>query len=124
MYDKRDLPAIAAQISSHYGSAFGADNLVNYGYTVIVKPGARTANGTPVTGAGVARALAASADVFPLAVTYGQAGGVDESPEDFERGMMSEISLAESEIESGPSEEVFGFDDFFTDTSPAETLNA
>jgi hypothetical protein len=67
--NQSDLHDIAAKLSGPQGT-FGADNLVCYGMTTIVKPCAKTDEGAVVSGAAVQAMLGADYQVFPLAVEY------------------------------------------------------
>jgi hypothetical protein len=71
MITQSDLTRMAAALSGVDGN-FPSCNLVSYGQTVIVKPGATTDQGVPVTGEKAQAALAkAGYQAFPLAVEYG-----------------------------------------------------
>jgi len=65
-----DVHQVAGMLSGAHGT-FGADQLVAYGETMILKPGALTDKGVPLTGRQVAALLGADYNVFPLAVEYG-----------------------------------------------------
>ena len=67
--DTSELHRIS-DVLSPMGDDFPVSNLVSYGRTIIVKPGAKMASGRLVTGQQVMEALSADYDVFPLAVTY------------------------------------------------------
>jgi hypothetical protein len=67
--NQSDLHDIAAKLSGPQGT-FGADNLVCYGMTTIVKPCAKTDEGAVVSGEAVQAMLGADYQVFPLAVEY------------------------------------------------------
>ena len=64
-----DLERIAASLSGQYGT-FPVSNLVNYGNTIILRPGARTMHGVVFSGAEVAAMLPNDFTAFPLAVEY------------------------------------------------------
>lgn len=64
-----DLERIAASLSGQYGT-FPVSNLVNYGNTIILRPGARTMHGVVFSGAEVAAMLPSDFTAFPLAVEY------------------------------------------------------
>jgi hypothetical protein len=99
-FTSSDTTKIAQTVSEYAGSHFGAENLVNYGQTIIVKPGARTACGRLISGAHVATALGGDYNVFPLAVSYGSDDS-DLSPEAFEQDINALLSEAESDAEAG-----------------------
>jgi len=65
-----DTVAIAGALSGHYGVVSAAD-LVDYGQTVIVKPGAKTDQGVMLTGAYIAGVLGDEYAVYPLGIEYG-----------------------------------------------------
>lgn len=115
---QQDVEEIARQISARYGS-FNVSNLVNYGQTVVVKPGATTDAGRPIRGLEVAEALSGAFAVQPLAVSYGSTApfSSDEDPTVFERAMNMELDAADAEL-AEPSisdAEQFGFDSFSPD---------
>lgn len=116
-----DLKAIASKISDRFG-AFSPSNLVNYGKTVIVKPGATTASGRPIRGAEVMEALDGEYSVQPLAVTYGGTPSIPsgEDADAFERAMNMELDAAEAEVDfsEGSSGESFGMWDSFSPDDP------
>lgn len=116
-----DLKAIASKISDRFG-AFSPSNLVNYGKTVIVKPGATTASGRPIRGAEVMEALDGEYSVQPLAVTYGGTPLLpsSEDADTFERAMNMELDAAEADTDSfePSSEEAFGMLDPFSPDEP------
>lgn len=114
---QQDVEEIARQISARYGS-FNASNLVNYGQTVVVKPGATTDAGRPIRGLEVAEALSGAFAVQPLAVSYGSVApfSSEEDPTLFERAMNMELDAADAELsESMSSGDQFGFDSFSPD---------
>lgn len=115
---QQDVAEIARQISARYGS-FNASNLVNYGQTVVVKPGATTDAGRPIRGLEVAEALSGAFAVQPLAVSYGSTASLspDEDPTAFERAMNMELDAADAELSepSIPEGDQFGFDSFSPD---------
>lgn len=114
---QQDVEEIARQISARYGS-FNASNLVNYGQTVVVKPGATTDAGRPIRGLEVAEALSGAFAVQPLAVSYGSTVpfSSEEDPTVFERAMNMELDAADAELsESMSSGDQFGFDSFSPD---------
>lgn len=116
-----DLAAVAGQVSRHFGARFGVENLVSYGVTTIVKPGARTDAGRLVSATDLMNALGGSYDVHPMAVAYagdGADGGEDEDDASFERGMAQDLDEAEADTDAAP-EEMFGADPFFDDSTPA-----
>lgn len=116
-----DLKTIASKISDRFG-AFSPSNLVNYGKTVIVKPGATTASGRPIRGAEVMEALDGEYSVQPLAVTYGGTPSIPsgEDADTFERAMNMELDAAEADTDSfePSSEEAFGMLDPFSPDEP------
>jgi len=115
---QQDVEEIARQISARYGS-FNASNLVNYGQTVVVKPGATTDAGRPIRGLEVAEALSGAFAVQPLAVSYGSAApfSSEEDPTVFERAMNMELDAADAELAEPSISEAdqFGFDSFSPD---------
>jgi len=64
-----DIERISAALSGTFG-AFPVSNLVNYGSTLILRPGARTTHGVVFSGAEVAAMLPDDFTAFPLAVEY------------------------------------------------------
>jgi hypothetical protein len=119
--NQQDVEKVAEQISRVHGS-FSSSNLVNYGQTIVVKPGAATKTGKPIRGLEVAEALSGDYAVQPLAVTYGSAGPLpaEEDPDAFERAMNMELDSADTEVDEPASpaeggEEAFGFDEFSPD---------
>jgi hypothetical protein len=64
-----DLERIAAALSGQHGT-FPVSNLVNYGSTIVVRPGARTLHGVVFSGAEIASMLPDDYTAFPLAVEY------------------------------------------------------
>ena len=64
-----DLERIAAALSGEHGT-FPVSNLVNYGSTIMVRPGARTLHGVVLSGSEVASMLPNDFTTFPLAVEY------------------------------------------------------
>jgi len=64
-----DLERIAASLSGEHGT-FPVSNLVNYGNTIILRPGARTMHGVVFSGSEVAAMLPSDFTAFPLAVEY------------------------------------------------------
>jgi hypothetical protein len=119
--NQQDVEKVAEQISRVHGS-FSSSNLVNYGQTIVVKPGAATKAGKPIRGLEVAEALSGDYAVQPLAVTYGSAGPLpaEEDPDAFERAMNMELDSADTEVDEPASpaeggEEAFGFDEFSPD---------
>ncbi len=119
--NQQDVEEVAQQISKVHGS-FSSSNLVNYGQTIVVKPGAATRAGKPIRGLEVAEALSGDYAVQPLAVTYGSAGPLpaEEDPDAFERAMNMELDSADAEADEPASpaeggEEAFGFDEFSPD---------
>lgn len=64
-----DLERISASLSGESG-AFPISNLVNYGSTVVVRPGARTAHGVVLSGAEVQARLPSEYVAIPLSVEY------------------------------------------------------
>lgn len=114
-----DLAAVAGQVSRHFGARFGVENLVSYGVTTIVKPGARTDAGHLVSATDLMNALGGSHDVHPMAVAYaGDGADEDEDDASFERGMAQDLDEAEADTDAAP-EEMFGADPFFDDSTPA-----
>lgn len=93
-----ELQRIAGAMSGLHG-VFPSDALVNYGQTVIVKPGSTTEEGRVLTGADVQRMLGGDYQVFPLAVEYAPSldaifGAAEETEED--------IDDLDSELDSMP----------------------
>lgn len=114
-----DLAAVAGQVSRHFGARFGVENLVSYGVTTIVKPGARTDAGHLVSATDLMNALGGSYDVHPMAVAYaGDGADGDEDDASFERGIAQDLDEAEADTDAAP-EEMFGADSFFDDSTPA-----
>lgn len=115
---QQDVEEIARQISARYGS-FNVSNLVNYGQTVVVKPGATTDAGRPIRGLEVAEALSGAFAVQPLAVSYGSTApfSSEEDPTVFERAMNMELDAADAELSESvsPGGDQFGFDSFSPD---------
>ena len=68
-FNDTDLERIAASLSETDG-VFPVSNLVNYGSTLLVRPGARTTNGVVFSGAQIAAMLPDAYVAFPLAVEY------------------------------------------------------
>ena len=68
-FNSDDILGIAQALSTG-DDTFAPSNLVSYGSTVIVKPGATTRKGRPVTGHEVASKLGGTYGVFPMAVEY------------------------------------------------------
>ena len=97
-----DLDNIASALSSP-GDSFPVDQLVSFGTTVILKPGATTSRGRKLSGDEVLDRLAGRFDVFPLSVTY----GVDADAATPERLHLDMNSL-EAELDSLGDEEIFG----------------
>ena len=64
-----DLERIAAALSGVHG-AFPINNLVNYGDTVVVRPGARTDGNVVFSGIEIASRLPSEYIAYPLAVEY------------------------------------------------------
>lgn len=64
-----DLERIAASLSGERG-LFPVSNLVNYGSTILVRPGARTKEGVVLSGTEIASLLPDAYVAFPLAVEY------------------------------------------------------
>jgi hypothetical protein len=64
-----DLTTIAQALSGEHGT-FPVENLVNYGSTVVIRPGARTSHGVVMGGAEVCQRLNGDYVAFPLAVEY------------------------------------------------------
>lgn len=69
-FNDTDLEQIAASLSGD-GGVFPVSNLVNYGSTVVVRPGARTVDGVVFSGEQIASMLPDAYIAFPLAVEYG-----------------------------------------------------
>ena len=115
---QQDVEEISRQISARYGS-FNVSNLVNYGQTVVVKPGATTDAGRPIRGLEVAEALSGAFAVQPLAVSYGSMppSSSEEDPTGFERAMNMELDAADAEMAEPTAfdAEQFGFDSFSPD---------
>ena len=68
--DQVDLNRIAAKITTAGFGTFPTTNLVNYGATVMIKPGAVTNQNVVLSGHDIAEILAGAYTVFPLAVEY------------------------------------------------------
>lgn len=68
-FNDTDLERIAASLSGSSG-VFPVSNLVNYGSTIVVRPGARTMDGVVFSGAQIASMLPDAYIAFPLAVEY------------------------------------------------------
>jgi hypothetical protein len=117
----QDLKVIASKISDRFG-AFSPSNLVNYGKTVIVKPGATTVAGRPIRGVEVMEALDGEYSVQPLAVTYGGTPSIPsgEDADAFERAMNMELDAAEADTDSSEasSDDSFGIWDPFSPDEP------
>jgi hypothetical protein len=64
-----DIERISEALSGAFG-AFPVSNLVNYGNTLLIRPGARTTHGVVFSGAEVAEMLPNDFTAFPLAVEY------------------------------------------------------
>jgi len=71
-----DLERISAALSGAFG-VFPVSNLVNYGSTILIRPGARTTHGVVFSGAEVTEMLPDDLTAFPLAVEY----AADSAPE-------------------------------------------
>ncbi len=80
-FSSNDLIQIAGLLSDP-GDPFSADNLVSYGATVIVKPGATLNSGKLVSGPMAQERLSGVFSAFPLAVEYGSEGALTEQQED------------------------------------------
>ena len=106
-----DVNQIGAMISSYMGGDFDASQLVNYGKTVILKPGARMSDGRLIKGMDVSKALSGSFNVHPMAVSYGVENDQDNESA-FEKEMESLLSDAEADADvasdSEPSTPSFG----------------
>ena len=81
----RDLERIAASLSGEHGT-FPVSNLVNYGSTVVVRPGARTSHGVVFAGVEVGAMLPCDYVAVPMAVEYGAESGADLMDLDAEVG--------------------------------------
>lgn len=77
-----DLERIAAALSGQHGT-FPVSNLVNYGSTIVVRPGARTLHGVVFSGAEISAMLPDDYTAFPLAVEYAA-----ESSPDFDSDLL------------------------------------
>ena len=98
-----DMFAIAGMISKYSGDHFEPSNLINYGQTIIVKPGARTRSGRLIRGRDVAAAVGGAYTVHPLAVSYGSDGATDNEVA-FEKEMDSLLQQAETDAENSEDE--------------------
>ena len=107
----QDTIQIGAMISSYMGGDFDTSQLVNYGKTVILKPGARMSDGRLIKGMDVSKALSGSFNVHPMAVSYGMENDQDNESA-FEKEMESLLSDAEADADvasdSEPSTPSFG----------------
>lgn len=81
----RDIERIAASLSGEHG-AFPVSNLVNYGSTIVVRPGARTSQGVVFAGVEVGAMLPCEYVAVPVAVEYGAESGADLLDLDAELG--------------------------------------
>lgn len=110
--NQSDIHQIAGLLSGVQGT-FGANNLVCYGQTAIIKPGAVTDKGIPMTGKQIAAILGSDYSVFPLAVEYapnaedalgifGNDETADELAElDIELDALTDVAVMGSEDEFG-----------------------
>jgi hypothetical protein len=69
LFNADDLHDLAERLSGEHGS-FSASNLVNYGQTVILRPGARTTSGVLLSGEAAVELLGEDYEVFPATLTY------------------------------------------------------
>jgi hypothetical protein len=103
-----DILGIAQALSTGDDS-FAPSNLVSYGATVIVKPGATTRKGRPVTGHEVATRLGATYGVFPMAVEYDVARPTTMDSDDAAIGALERELVAVTEEELGAMDaDLFG----------------
>jgi flagellar biosynthesis GTPase FlhF len=65
-----DVAQIAGELTAHYGLV-PTNALINFGRTVILRPGTTTGSGRVLTGAAIAAALGDDYEVFPMGVEYG-----------------------------------------------------
>jgi hypothetical protein len=95
-----DILGIAQALSTGDDS-FAPSNLVSYGATVIVKPGATTRKGRPVTGHEVAARLGGAYGVFPMAVEYDVARPTTMDSDEAAIGALERDLVAVTEEELG-----------------------
>ena len=69
LFNADDLHDLAERLSGSHGS-LSASNLVNYGQTVILRPGARSSKGVLLSGEAVSELLGEDYEVFPATLTY------------------------------------------------------
>jgi len=107
-FNSDDILGIAQALSTG-DDTFAPSNLVSYGSTVIVKPGATTRKGRPVTGHEVASKLGASYGVFPMAVEYDVARATTMDSDDAAIGALERDLVAITEEELGAMDaDLFG----------------
>ena len=107
-FNSDDILGIAQALSTG-DDTFAPSNLVSYGSTVIVKPGATTKKGRPVTGHEVASKLGASYGVFPMAVEYDVARATTMDSDDAAIGALERDLVAVTEEELGAMDaDLFG----------------
>ena len=103
MFNADDLHDLSGRLSGSHGE-FPTSNLVNYGRTAIVKPGARTLTGVLLSGEAVADLLGEDFEVFPVTLTYAThipSEGLDRVP--------VELAELESMVDRlGDDDEAFG----------------
>lgn len=68
-FNADELAEISGRLSGDHGH-FPSSNLVNYGQTVILKPGARTFTGVLLSGEAVSELLGEDYEVFPVTLSY------------------------------------------------------
>lgn len=103
-----DTLAVAGLLSGD-GFSFGVDNLVNYGRTIVVKPGATTASGDVLDGATVQRMLGAHYRVFPMAIEY--APSLEEAFGEVDGSDESDLDSLEEEVDAlGADDDILGAD--------------
>ena len=69
LFNADDLHDLAQRLSGEHGS-FSSSNLVNYGQTVILRPGSRTSMGVLLSGEAAGELLGEDYEVFPATLTY------------------------------------------------------
>ena len=82
LFNADDLHDLAQRLSGEHGS-LSSSNLVNYGQTVILRPGSRTSMGVLLSGAAVGELLGEDYEVFPATLTYKSdvsSDGIDRLP--------------------------------------------
>jgi hypothetical protein len=82
LFNADDLHDLAQRLSGEHGS-LSSSNLVNYGQTVILRPGSRTSMGVLLSGGAVGELLGEDYEVFPATLTYKSdvsSDGIDRLP--------------------------------------------